>query len=84
MAYGFCHVKDGTPVIGWEAIRPRINKLTKEAARRLMYREEALRCWHDADDVTERVMSGNTDVTWDDVKMIQVEAIRLENKALGK
>jgi hypothetical protein len=84
MAYGFCHIKDGTPVIGWEAIGPHINKLTKEQARRKMYREEALKCWHKADELAERIIAGEDGLSWDDVNIVQAEAIELENKALGR
>jgi hypothetical protein len=84
VAFGFCHYSDGTPVIGWEAIRPHINKLTKEQARRKIWREEALKLWHKANELADRIVAGEDGISWEDVNMIQAEAIELENKALGR
>jgi hypothetical protein len=60
-----------------------IKKLTKEQTRRLINREDALKLWHRADEMTEMILAGSKDYSWDDVKFVQSEARDLENKALG-
>lgn len=59
-----------------------IKKLTKEQTRRLINREDALKLWHRADEMTEMILAGSKEFSWDDVKFVQSEAIELENKAL--